>query len=151
MGEESVILAGTAAAAPALYSTVHGAGRAMSRSEAAGKVRRRKRWEYNARDCAYFHTDRNQFACPDHPDARPLKRHYSERVREGKIDFDSVRAELGAKGIELRGGAADEAPNAYKRLADVLAAHGDTIRVLHRLRPLGVAMAGRDTFDPYKD
>ena len=27
-----------------LFSTVHGAGRVMSRTEAAGKVRRRKRW-----------------------------------------------------------------------------------------------------------
>jgi tRNA-splicing ligase RtcB len=33
----------------------------------------------------------------------------------------------------------------------VLAAHGDTIEVLHRLRPIGVAMAAANTFDPYKD
>jgi tRNA-splicing ligase RtcB len=33
----------------------------------------------------------------------------------------------------------------------VLAAHGDTVRVTHTLRPLGVAMAGRDVFDHYKD
>ena len=32
-----------------------------------------------------------------------------------------------------------------------LAAHGSTIRVKHRLRPLGVAMAGGDVVDPYKD
>ena len=36
-------------------------------------------------------------------------------------------------------------------IAEVLAAHGDSIRVTHRLRPLGVAMAGRDVHDPYKD
>jgi len=35
----------------------------------------------------------------------------------------------------------DEAPQAYRRLADVLAAQGDTIEVLHRLRPLVVVMA----------
>ena len=51
----------------------------------------------------------------------------------------------------LVGGGADEAPEVYKRLPDVLAAHGGTIRVKHRLRPLGVAMAGRDVHDPYKD
>jgi len=28
---------------------------------------------------------------------------------------------------------------------------GDTIKVLHELHPIGVAMAGSDTFDPYKD
>lgn len=39
----------------------------------------------------------------------------------------------------------------YKRLPDVLAAHARTIRVKHRLRPLGVAMAGRGVHDPYKD
>jgi RNA-splicing ligase RtcB len=45
----------------------------------------------------------------------------------------------------------DEAPEVYKRLPEVLAAHGSTIRVKHTLRPLGVAMAGRDVVDPYKD
>jgi tRNA-splicing ligase RtcB len=49
------------------------------------------------------------------------------------------------------GGGADEAPEVYKRLPDVLAAHGGTIRVKHTLRPLRVAMAGRDIVDPYKD
>ena len=58
---------------------------------------------------------------------------------------------LHEKGVELRGGDLDEAPQAYRRLPEVLAAHGDTIRVLHTLRPLGVAMAGRDIRDPYKD
>jgi len=39
----------------------------------------------------------------------------------------------------------------YERLPDVLAAHGNTIRVKHTLRQLGVVMAGRDIFDPCKD
>jgi len=55
------------------------------------------------------------------------------------------------RGIELRGGDLDEAPQAYRRLPDVLAAHAGTIHVLHTLHPLGVAMAGRNTVDPYKD
>ena len=33
------------------YSTVHGAGRVMSRTQAAGRVRRRKRWACTHRDC----------------------------------------------------------------------------------------------------
>lgn len=53
MGEESVILEGTPEAQAALFSTVHGAGRAMSRTQAAGKIRRRKVWECGERDCAY--------------------------------------------------------------------------------------------------
>jgi tRNA-splicing ligase RtcB (3'-phosphate/5'-hydroxy nucleic acid ligase) len=36
-------------------------------------------------------------------------------------------------------------------LPDVLAAHGPTIHVLHRLRVLGVAMVGADIVDPFKD
>ena len=117
MGEPSVILRGTDAPAgrELLHSTVHGAGRVMSRTRAAGKRRKGK------------------------------------QIKPGEIDFDAVKREISGAGIELRGGAADEAPGAYKRLADVLAAHGDTIEVLHRLTPIGVAMAGAGTFDPYKD
>jgi tRNA-splicing ligase RtcB len=58
---------------------------------------------------------------------------------------------LKTQAIELRGGGPDEAPECYKRLPDVLAAHEGTIRVLHTLRPIGVAMAGKDTVDPYRD
>jgi len=53
--------------------------------------------------------------------------------------------------VVLRGGGVDESPQCYKRLDEVLAAHGETIRVLHTLTPLGVAMAGANEFDPYKD
>src|ERR671910_154443 len=71
--------------------------------------------------------------------------------QEGFVDWPAVQAQLREQGIVLVGGGADEAPEVYKRLPDVLAAHGDTIRVKHTLRPLGVAMAGRDVHDPYKD
>ncbi len=53
--------------------------------------------------------------------------------------------------IELRGAGADEAPECYKKLEEVLQYQGNTIKVLHRLHPIGVAMAGGETFDPYKD
>lgn len=72
-------------------------------------------------------------------------------VRPPKIDWQATLADLREKGIELRGGGADEAPGAYKRLSEVLAHHGDTIKVLHTLRPVGVAMAGANEVDPYKD
>ncbi len=53
MGDESVILEGVEAPEneQALFSTVHGAGRVMSRSQAAGRIRRRKRWACRNRDC----------------------------------------------------------------------------------------------------
>jgi tRNA-splicing ligase RtcB len=58
---------------------------------------------------------------------------------------------VGAAEVELRGAGTDESPHCYKRLPEVLEAHKDTVRVLHTLTPLGVAMAGADEFDPYKD
>jgi tRNA-splicing ligase RtcB len=54
-------------------------------------------------------------------------------------------------GVELRGAGVDESPHCYKRLDEVLNEHGDTVRVLHTLTPVGVAMAGSNEFDPYKD
>jgi len=151
MGEPSVILRGTESPAGAelLHSTVHGAGRVMSRTQAAGK--RRPRW-------ACGHCDWVQGPGTHRPaDGRcprcgrdALGRRLVQ-LTPGRIDFGEVRAGLLARGLELRGGAADEAPGAYKRLDTVLAAHGDTVEVLHRLRPIGVAMAAADTFDPYKD
>jgi tRNA-splicing ligase RtcB len=64
------------------------------------------------------------------------------------VDWPAVQKRPREPGIVLVGG---EAPEVYKRLPDVLAAHGDTIRVKHTLRPLGVAMAGRDVHYPHKD
>lgn len=69
----------------------------------------------------------------------------------GAIDWHATTADLFAKGIELRGANAEEAPGAYKRLDEVLAYHAGTVRVLHTLTPLGVAMASVDVRDPYKD
>jgi tRNA-splicing ligase RtcB len=151
MGDESVILEGVASNdnEQALFSTVHGAGRVMSRTQAAGRVRRRKRWACRNRDCDRVF-DR-QTRCPDHPDAGSMKVWVEEQLKPGVVDWPAVQARLRQQGIVLIGGGADEAPEVYKRLPEVLAAHGDTVRVKHMLRPLGVAMAGRDVFDPYKD
>lgn len=161
MGEPSVILRGTAdpAGAALLHSTVHGAGRVMSRTQAAGRVGNRA--QCTERDCSVWvlwkeyvvareHSGQDRFTlCPQHPDGRMAKRR--GRITEGRIDFDEVRRGLVHDGIALRGGAADEAPGAYKRLEEVLAAHAGTVEILHRLTPIGVAMAAADTFDPYKD
>ena len=53
--------------------------------------------------------------------------------------------------VELRGAGVDESPDCYKRLPEVLREQGDTIRILHTLTPVGVAMAGKDIYDPYSD
>jgi tRNA-splicing ligase RtcB (3'-phosphate/5'-hydroxy nucleic acid ligase) len=117
MGDDSVILEGveSAEAEQSLFSTVHGAGRVMSRRQAAGRFKR------------------------------------GRQITPGLVDWPAVQARLRGQGIVLVGGGADEAPEVYKRLPDVLAAHGHSVRVKHTLRPLGVAMAGRDVQDPFKD
>ena len=129
MGDDSVILEGIdgPGAAESLYSTVHGAGRVMSRSQAAGRFRYRKQVV----------------------DGRTVR--VQEQVKPGVVDWPAVQTKLREQGIVLVGGGADEAPEVYKRLPDVLAAHAGSIRVKHTLKPLGVAMAGRDVHDPYKD
>jgi tRNA-splicing ligase RtcB len=121
MGDNAVILEGVQCpeAEEALYSTVHGAGRVMSRNQAAGKKRFKKgQWV---------------------------------RISEGEIKKEDMHDWIQKRGVTLRGADCDEAPQAYRRLDDVLECHSNTIRILHTLRPIGVAMAGADTFDPYKD
>jgi len=78
-------------------------------------------------------------------------RKLGRRAAKKLIDFDEVKRDIRRKGIELRGAAADEAPGAYKALQDVLAYHQNTIKILHTLKPRGVAMAGEWVKDPYKD
>ena len=120
MGDEAVIIEGvdSPTSREALFSTIHGAGRIMSRTAAKGR----------------------------------FEKVGKKRIRrEGLVRHDEMIKWIADKGVVLRGGDLDEAPQAYRRLPDVLAAHTGTIRVLHTLRPLGVAMAGRDIVDPYKD
>lgn len=123
MGDDSVILCGSYDDSDeqraALYSTVHGAGRVMSRTQARGKT---KGWGPKARI-----------------------------VAPGLVSQEMLDEWIGAKGVILRGGGLDEAPHAYRRLPDVLAAQGSTIEVLHTLTPIIVVMAGAHEFDPYKD
>jgi tRNA-splicing ligase RtcB len=152
MGDESVILEGVESpeSEESLFSTVHGAGRIMSRTQAAGRVRRRKRWACSNRDCDRVFESRDA-VCPEHPGSRLMKTWIEEQLKPGNVDWPAVQARLREQGIVLVGGGADEAPEVYKRLPEVLDAHAGSIRVKHTLRPLGVAMAGREVYDPYKD
>ena len=120
MGDDAVIIEGvdSPVAREALFSTIHGAGRIMSRTAAKGR----------------------------------FEKVGKKRIRrEGLVRHDEMMKWVTERRIELRGGDVDEAPQAYRRLTDVLAAHAGTIRVLHTLHPLGVAMAGCGMIDPYKD
>lgn len=119
MGDDAVILRGveSEASKEALYSTVHGAGRVMSRMEARGKKHKKT----------------------------------GEVIREPKVDRKEWISWLSEKGVTLIGADLDEAPQAYRRLNEVLDTHAGTVEVCHTLHPRGVIMAGANEFDPYKD
>jgi tRNA-splicing ligase RtcB len=74
-----------------------------------------------------------------------------ERVSAGLVNFTAVKRDLVSRGIVLRGGGADEAPQVYRRLRDVLACHERTIKVEEILTPRVVVMAGSEVEDPYQD
>jgi tRNA-splicing ligase RtcB len=127
MGDISVIVEGVDSddGPEALYSTVHGAGRVMSRTQAAGK----RRWKRSRRGAA-----RKQ---------KPLE--------GGCVSREMMKEWLEPMGVELRGAGTDESPHCYKRLPEVLEFHASSIRILHTLHPIGVAMAGENEFDPFRD
>lgn len=124
MGDDAVILTGSEhpdgsgeswLQKQSLYSTVHGAGRVMSRTAAKGKWRK------------------------------------GQLVKPGAVSHADMREWLAGRDVVLRGGDLDEAPQAYRRLPDVLAAQGPTVEVVNVLRPVIVCMAPGNTVDPYKD
>lgn len=112
MTDTSYILRGrdTEESAATLYSTIHGAGRIMSRTQAAGKAKRRG--------------------------GKVVGR------KGGKISRQDMIDRVVQHGVELRGAGTDEAPQAYKKLDEVLEHHKGTVDVVHTLTPVGVAMAG---------
>ena len=72
---------------------------------------------------------------------------------EAKRRFTRAQMEgwLKERAVALIGADLDESPMAYRRLPEVLAHHAGTVKVLHRLRPFAVAMAGAGEVDPFKD
>ncbi|HLG97117.1 MAG TPA: RtcB family protein [Bryobacteraceae bacterium] len=80
-----------------------------------------------------------------------VDRKTGEVKRAGKVTREMMTEWIQPLGVELRGAGVDESPHCYKRLPEVLEQHNGSIRILHVLTPLGVAMAGEGEFDPYKD
>ena len=121
MGDISVIVEGAECEESklALYSTVHGAGRVLSRTQAAGK----KRW----------------------------RRGKAKTQQPGLISRKMMHDWVRKAGVELRGAGTDESPHCYKRLPEVLKHHDESIKILHTLTPIGVAMAGENEYDPFRD
>jgi tRNA-splicing ligase RtcB len=119
MFENAVILEGVETwteSKLSFHSTVHGAGRVLSRSQAAGSRKARRKG-----------------------------------LGGGCVTPEMMKDWQNQAGVELRGGDVDESPHCYKRLNDVLLAHANTVKILNVLTPIGVAMAGRNEYDPYKD
>lgn len=117
MGDNAVIIEGvdSVKSKKALYSTVHGAGRVMSRSEARGK----RKWVKNESGVKM-----------------------PKIISDGKVSREMMHKWMESKGIKLRGGGTDESPQAYRRLDEVLACHRGTIKIKHNLIPVGVVMCG---------
>jgi tRNA-splicing ligase RtcB len=111
MGDISVILEGVESeqSKKSLYSTIHGAGRVMSRTQAKGDYRGRN-------------------------------------LSKSAIKPTMIYDRLQEKGVELRGGGLDEAPQVYRQLKDVLNYHQNTINIQHYLHPIGVVMDGPEQF-----
>lgn len=166
MGDISVILCGldTPDAVDLLHSTVHGAGRVMSRTQAAGKQHWIKAWccldHRNCQGQLLLRDTPKGYGQPGQPNpACPVcghktkKKTWMERdlTRPGLVDFDFEKSKLTERGIVLRGAGADEAPPVYRPLRSVLEAHANTIEIVHTLIPRIVVMAGGDEHDPYKD
>lgn len=101
------------------WSTVHGAGRILSRRQAAGKFK-------------YQNGTKVQ-------------------VTQGLVNEADMRADMAKNNIVLLGGGADESPECYKKLREVLAYHDASVKVRTVLYPVIVAMAGANDTDPYKD
>ena len=80
-----------------------------------------------------------------------VDRKTGEVKRAGKITREMMNAKIAEANVELRGAGVDESPHCYKRLNEVLAAHENSVKILHTLTPVGVAMAGANEWDPYKD
>ena len=80
-----------------------------------------------------------------------VDRKTGEVKRPGKVTREMMNAKIAEANVELRGAGVDESPHCYKRLNEVLAAHQSSVKILHTLTPVGVAMAGANEFDPYKD
>lgn len=137
----------------ALGSAPHGAGRVMSRTKAAGKIR--KFWMCTNRNCNKFEPIRaignaspiDGSKCPH---CNSVLRKLRMRDDSGVVDWAAVRTDLTERGIVVLGSGADEAPEVYKDLGTVLGLHSNIV-VLHTLQPLGVVMAGDDVTDPYRD
>lgn len=110
MAEPAVIIEGidSEEAKVSLYSTVHGAGRVMSRTAALG---------YNK---------------------------WGKKKGEARVTQDGMMDLVNKAGVTLRGAGLDEAPQCYKRLNEVLDFHNGSIKILHTLTPIGVAMAEND-------
>lgn len=158
MGEPAVIVQGKStqyrslilqAGDRALWSAPHGAGRAMSRTEAKGKTRKRTRCSTCDHTQGPGQASFSGGSCPKCGSTEVKPVWIQEQA--GKVSWPDALADLKRKGIHLRGGDADEAPLAYKRLPAVLAAHEAYVEITATLIPVGVAMAPRGTRDDYKD
>jgi len=131
-----------------LYSTVHGAGRVMSRNQA---IKGKHVWV-----CGNLGCDDVRFAPPAVKPPKDMKcpkcgMLLLKSQLSAPINFRDVQDRVKMHGVILRGAGADESPEVYRTLLEVLEAHTGTFVVKATMRPRIVVMASKDTHDPYKE
>ena len=75
-----------------------------------------------------------------------VDRKTGEVKRPARVTEEMMMEWVHREGVELRGAGVDESPQCYKRLPEVLGEHEGSIKILHTLKPLGVAMAGKEIY-----
>jgi tRNA-splicing ligase RtcB len=147
MGDISVILHGVDSeeSRASLYSTVHGAGRLMSRNQA-----KKGKHEWRCPACGDGWIPPRDLV-PKNGKCPACQVVLKKMQLTPAINFRDVQDHLKAQEIVLRGAGADEAPAVYRQLSEVLGAHRHTVVVETILHPVVVVMAGADVKDPYKD
>jgi tRNA-splicing ligase RtcB len=74
-----------------------------------------------------------------------------EIISAGLVSKADMQSWIKKFDVELRGAGVDESPHVYKRIEAVLSSHRNTVKVVERLKPIGVCMALDREIDPYKD
>ena len=162
MGQNSFILEGVEIekVSDKLFdSTIHGAGRAMGRIAAAGKFKRGAKLSRIVEGGDLEHLQpkldkrqQNQLhnfieaGCPE-----DLDKKIHVKIKEGAITPEMMEEWVDRAGVELRGSNVEESPHCYKDIELVLEDQGSTVKLIHTLTPVGVAMADKNVKDPYKD
>lgn len=137
-----------------LNSTVHGAGRKMGRRQAKGKSRWAALSRISNGDLKHLRENlspEQEELIREYEIGGEIDRKIEVLIRPGLVSQDMMNQAIMKAQVELRGAGTDESPHCYKDIQEVLKNQGSTVKIVHTLKPVGVAMAGHNEYDPFKD